>query len=318
MVLRSFLMLLAALLLGGCEAKPERPVIVGTNIWVGYEPGYVAKKHDLYGDADISLRQFRSATEVLRAFRNQAIDVAALTLDEALTLHQSGVPIRIFLVTNISNGADAIMAQPSIASVRALEGKKIGLEDSALGAYMFARAMQLNGVDAKRVTQVSITVDETVQHYRTNQVDAVVTFEPFKSELKALGAREIFDSRQIPNEIVDVLVVREAFAKANPVVLKSLAKGWLAGAALVKTGDPSALKEVGERLGMRPAELKVALAQVKIPTGAEHGALLEGPVNPLAQAARKLIPLLEQRSGTSFSFEPQDIITSEFLEVRVP
>ena len=77
-------MALAAL--AGCEKPADVPVAIGTNIWPGYEPGYIAKDNKLYGVTDVSLRQFPSATEVLRAFRNQSVDVAALTLDEALML----------------------------------------------------------------------------------------------------------------------------------------------------------------------------------------------------------------------------------------
>ena len=203
-------MALAAL--AGCEKPADVPVAIGTNIWPGYEPGYIAKDNKLYGVTDVSLRQFPSATEVLRAFRNQSVDFAALTLDEALMLRQSGIAIKIFLITDISNGADAIIAKPDIASVQGLSGKKVGVENSALGAYVLGRALQQHGLSDRDIRQVSITVDETVEAFTKNRVDAVVTFEPFKSQLLRGEARQIFDSREIPDEIIDVLVVREDFA----------------------------------------------------------------------------------------------------------
>lgn len=85
----AYSMLISALMLG-CDSGQTNSIRVGTNAWPGYESGYLAEAKQLYGAAKIRMRQFSSATEVLRAFRNETIDVAALTLDETLLLAQEG------------------------------------------------------------------------------------------------------------------------------------------------------------------------------------------------------------------------------------
>ena len=312
-VLAAATALLLPLALAGCSRGPEAPVAVGTNIWPGYEPGYIADRRGLFGEADVTLRQFRSATEVLRAFRNQSINVAAVTLDEALMLAGSGIPIRVILVADVSNGADAIMARPPIASVKDLAGKRIGVENSALGDYVLGRALQLHQVPDRNVEQVHLTVDETVEAYRRNQVDAVVTFEPFKSQLANLGASKIFDSTEIPNEIIDVLVVRSEFAEDNPEVLKHVVAGWLAGARLLNRREPTAFAEVARRLELSNDDLGLALQELKLPSLAENRALLANRSGQVQQAARKLIPMLEQRNATKITVRPEDLITPDFL-----
>lgn len=92
-ILRALALIGVAATAWGCTPADDTPIVVGTNIWLGYEPAYLAETKGLYGDHDVDLRQFSSATEVLRAFRNEAVDIAALTLDEALSLARSGVPI---------------------------------------------------------------------------------------------------------------------------------------------------------------------------------------------------------------------------------
>lgn len=304
--------------LAGCEKPADVPVAVGTNIWPGYEPGYIAKDRKLYGETDVTLRQFPSATEVLRAFRNQSIDIAALTLDEALMLRQSGVAIKIFLIADLSNGADAIIAKPEISSMQGLIGKRVGVENSALGAYVLGRALQQHGMSDQDIRQVSITVDETVEAFTKNRVDAVVTFEPFKSQLLRGQARQIFDSREIPDEIIDVLVVREDFAKEHPEALATFVKGWLEGARLLSSGDPQILASTASRLGMSVPELKTALQELTIPSAAANRTLLDGRVNPVVQASKKLIPLLEQRNKVKITVAPEEITTSDFLPVPDP
>lgn len=306
-------LVIAVAALPGCSNTPQNPVAVGTNIWVGYEPGYLAEREGLFGDATVNLRQYQSATQVLRAFRNKAIDVAALTLDEALMLHHSGIPIRIFLVTDISAGADAIMAKPEITSVRDLAGKRVGVENSALGEYMLARALQLHGVKESDVHEVSLTADQTVDYYRTGKVDAVVTFEPFKSKLYQAGARKVFDSREIPDEVVDVLVAREDFAAENPEAVKAIASGWLAAVEIVNRRNPKAIAEMADRLGLSADDVEHALADLDIPNGKENNRLLSGEASQVARAAQKLLPMLEQRARTRINFVPREVVTAEFL-----
>lgn len=306
-------MVLGTVGLTACSNKPESPVNVGTDIWTGFEPGYLAERRGLFGDADVTMRQMPSATEVLRAFRNQSIDIAAVTMDEALLLANKGTDIRIILVTDISNGGDAIMARPGIASVKDLAGKRVGVENSALGDYVLGRALQLNGLTDTEITQVPLTVDETVDVYQRNAADAVVTFDPFKTHLARLGARQIFDSSEIPGEIVDVLIVRKEFADANPNAVKAFVAGWLAASDLIAQREPAAMSEVAGRLDLSTAQLLAAMQELNLPDATENRELLAGVGSQMALAGRKLIPMLERRNKTRFTVQPDDLITPDYL-----
>lgn len=313
-ILLSALVVLGLLLgLAGCRSAPEGPVAIGTNTWIGYEPGYVAEMKGLFGEAEVNLRQFQSASETLRAFRNQSIDVAAVTLDEALMLAQRGTQLRIILVTDISHGADAILARPEIRRMTDLKGRRIGVEDSTLGAYVLARAMQMHGLDETAVRQVPLTVDEAAEVYRQGKVDAVVTFEPYKTQLLNLGAVKVFDSSEIPEEIVDVLIVREEFARDHPNALRSVVAGWLTATQLVNRRDPAALSGIAKRLGLSHAQLVTALQELRIPTAVQNLELLDNSGGQIAVTARKLQPLLEKRNGIRFRVSTASLVTTEFL-----
>lgn len=306
--------ILFSFIISGCQKKPEQSITVGTNIWAGYEPAYIASALNLYGNADIHMRQFPSATEVLRAFRNDTIDVAALTLDEALLLKQRGMAIKIIMVADISNGADAILTRPQFNNLRDLAGKNIGVEDSALGAYVLARATQIHHIEADSFQQINITADEAVSTYKSGKVDAVVAFEPFRSQLIALGAREIFTSKEIPNEIIDVLVVRQEFARNNPVVIKKLIEGWQKAVDVLNNDQETAYKIIGARQNLSLDQVRESYEGLKIPTIKENYALL-GKNGGIAQSSKKLIPFLEGRNGIEMKLDIGDVVTSEFLPV---
>ena len=84
---------------------------IGTNVWPGYEPLYLARELGYFDDQPIHLVEHAAATEVIRAFRNGTIDAAALTLDEVLLLAQHGQNPRIVLVMDFSQGGDTLIVQ---------------------------------------------------------------------------------------------------------------------------------------------------------------------------------------------------------------
>ena len=56
-----------------------------------------------------------------------------------------------------------------------------------------------------------------VAAYGTADVTAVVTWNPLVSEILAMpGAGKVFDSSQIPGEIIDIMMVNTETLKDNP------------------------------------------------------------------------------------------------------
>ena len=68
----------------GMRRDPAPPLRIGTNVWTGSEPLYLARDLGYLDPRTVQLVEYPSASEVLRAFRNQAIDGAVISLDEVL------------------------------------------------------------------------------------------------------------------------------------------------------------------------------------------------------------------------------------------
>jgi NitT/TauT family transport system substrate-binding protein len=296
--LKAFVILIISFVLGGsvlftgCSRSETKALVVGTNIWPGYEPGYLAESEGLYQSAPVSMRQFASATEVLRAFRNQLIDVAALTLDEVFQLAQYDDDVAVILVCDISDGADVIMARPEIKTINDLSGKRIAAEGTALGAFVVARALEVHDVDPQTVSVKSITVDESLVAYQNNEIDAVVTFEPFRTKLLNAGAVEIFNSKEIPNEIVDVLVARKSAINEHPALFRDFLGGWLAAVDLIHTAPEKAFPVIADRLDISTEEAELAYDGLLLPNRAANQSLLVGNEAALVATAQALNEVL--------------------------
>lgn len=309
------LLISVTLSLGGCSQEPEpiKKLFVGSNIWPGYEPGYIAETQGLFQSGAIEMRQFASATEVLRAFRNGAIQVAALTLDEALQLAQSDDDIVVFLVADISDGADVILAKPGISSVPYLKGKTIAAEGSALGAFVISRALQHSGLSATDVNVLSMTVDESVIAYSENRVDAVVTFEPFRSQLLRQGAEEIFTSKEIPNEIVDVLVTKRSLIDAREEVFYDLTQGWMAAIEMIQTQPELTHPILAKRLELDLAEVPGAFEGLVLPGTEQNRAMLSGSTASLRGVAEMLEQVLEEQELLTSKVNIEQLFDGRFV-----
>lgn len=282
-----------ALALGACLREPPEPLRVGTNPWPGYEPLHLARDLKLAPGLDWQLRELPSASAALAAFRNRSLDAAALTLDEVLLLLHDGVDVRVVQVLDVSLGGDALVARPEVASLADLRGRRIGVESSALGAYMLARALQAAGLGAAQVRPVPVAVDMHAKAYGDGSVDAVVTFEPVKSLLQARGAKVLFDSSQIPDEVVDVLVVHAEVTSRRARAVAALLEGWHRGVEHLRSGgaDPARL---ARRYGV-PVDMASRLYDgLRLVDREENRRFLEGPSPALLATGDRLAAFMLQ------------------------
>jgi len=276
-----------ALLLTACAA-PEPPLRVGTNDWIGYEPLYLARALGHYANTPVQLVEMNNTTEVMAALRAGRIDVAATTLDEALALRQDGFDVRILLLMDASRGGDAVLARPEIKNLADLAGRRIGVEQTAVGAVMLASALAAGGLKPGDVTVVPLTFDQHYPAFKAGEVDAVVTFDPSRARLLKEGARLLYDSRAIPNLIVDILVAPPHVTEKRGEALKTLLAGHFAAVRHLRDNPQDAARHMTVRQRMQADEILHALQGIHIHSLAENQALLAANPPPIVRDAREV------------------------------
>jgi NitT/TauT family transport system substrate-binding protein len=143
--------------------------------------------------------------------------------------------------------------------------------------------------------------------YRANQVDAVVTFEPVRTRLLAAGARELFSSRQIPGEIVDVLVVHEEFVRRQPDQIRQLIAGWFRALDYRRSEPDAAAEFTARRLKITPAEVQASYDGLYLPDESENLRLLSDGLAPTLERLRATLlreGLVTERCRISGLLEP--------------
>lgn len=307
------LILISLFCLISCGSEPPTRLRLGTNIWPGYEPLYLAQAIGELPKERVRLVEYPSASEVIRAFRNNALEAASLTLDEALLLRQADIPVKVILVHDISDGGDVIMARAGIDGVAGLKGRRVGVESSALGAYVITRALENHGLSVADVKIEHLDVNAHEQAYLKGEVDAVVTFEPVRTKLMNAGASEIFTSREMPGEIVDVLVVRESVLAAQADTLRLLVDAWFEALDYFRAQPQEAAKIMAKRQNISPGEVLASYEGLNLPNRAENIRLLGAGEGGLHTTLVRLSKVLRDNQLLRKDIKVRELTSAELL-----
>jgi NitT/TauT family transport system substrate-binding protein len=256
LIKRAILFLLLSLTAFAAD-KPS--FVVGWSVYVGWNPWYymgksgILKKWADKYNVTIKVQRFDYAPS-LDAFVAKNVDACAMTNMEALDLPAaSGIDTTAVITGDYSNGNDALLARNNV-TLQQLPGKKVLLVQKTVSEYLYERAMTLNGMESqiKKVKLVNTSDSDIATAFISDtSQDAVVTWKPMVSQIaKAKGVKMLFNSSQIPGEIVDLMVVRTDILNrpdgSGQRFAKALAGAWYETTKLMSGKGPETDKVLKE------------------------------------------------------------------------
>ncbi|MBP1860483.1 putative urea ABC transporter substrate-binding protein [Rhizobium herbae] len=239
----------------GAAAAPKTDFKVAWSIYVGWMPwgyasdhGIVKKWADKY-NIKIEVTQFNDYVESMNQYTAGAFDAVTLTNMDGLSIPAAGgVDTTAVIVGDFSNGNDAVILKDK-ATLADVKGQNVNLVEFSVSHYLLARALETVGLSEKDLKVVNTADPDMVGAFQTADVTAMVTWNPMVAEIVALpGAHKVFDSSQIPGEIIDLMVANSDVLKDNPNFGKALAGIWYETAALM-TADNAEGKAAREAMG---------------------------------------------------------------------
>ncbi len=192
----------------------------------GAQAGIVKKWADKYG-ISIDVVQINDYIESINQYTSAGFDGCAMTNMDALTIPAAGnVDSTALIVGDFSNGNDGVVLKGK-SDLKDIKGQKVNLVELSVSHYLLARALASVNLSEKDISVVNTSDADMVSIYGTKDVTAVVTWNPLLSEiLRMPDSHEVFNSSQIPGEIIDLMVVNTETLKANPKFGKALAGAW--------------------------------------------------------------------------------------------
>lgn len=220
---------------------------VAWTIYVGWMPwayadqmGIVKKWADKYG-IEIEMVQINDYIESINQFTAGQFDAGLMTNMDALTIPAAGgVDTTALIVGDFSNGNDAIVLKGK-KDLKDIKGQKVNLVELSVSHYILARALETVGFSERDITVVNTSDADIVAAYQSPDVTAVTLWNPQLAEvMKMKDANLVFESSQIPGEIIDMMMVNTATLKDNPELGKALAGAWYETMSLMSRDDAKA------------------------------------------------------------------------------
>lgn len=295
---RGFLSRLLPLSLG-CAAPwlwrcaPARRLSVGIHPWIGYETLRLAREFGWLPET-INLLESGTVGDSLAALAAGEADAACLTLDETLRARVDGIPLTVATIFDISMGADVVLARPPIQVPRDLAGKRLGVERSAVGALVLERLLEVAGLSKSDLILIDLPIDKQLAAWRSGAVDALIAYPPTSDWAMREGALRLFDSRQMPETVFDVLAVHRDRCAGLDVSLRALVAGHFRALDHIRTNRQDAIYRIAAHLDVSPDEAGRALRGVMLPSlGANWEYLATGETR-LTVVAKTLSALMSR------------------------
>ncbi|MBC7698829.1 ABC transporter substrate-binding protein [Aquabacterium sp.] len=266
-----------ALSLATCASMAATSLKIGTVVWIGYGPFYVAEALDLFKkyNLKVSLQIFSDPALIPSAISSGAVDGGMLTYDQVIGQVAAGRMQKVVMPIDYSNGGDAIVATKAITKVSEFKGKKIGFNPLSPSDFLLSYALKVNKLTDKDITAVSMTPETVPAGMASGQLPIGVTYEPSLSQILSQGGGKkfhvVFSSKDAPGLIADVLVFDEKKIASMPTEISGVIKGYLDGMAYMKAKPDEAAIIIGKAMGVSAKEVKEQL------TGVHNIALSEMP-----------------------------------------
>ncbi|MCE2595450.1 ABC transporter substrate-binding protein [Motilimonas cestriensis] len=301
-------------LISACVPQNEL-LRVGAAPWPGFEPIFLAREMEYLDTQLVSLYELTSASHVAHSFEAGKLDVAFLSLDEVLTLITRGSKLKVIAIVDESVGGDAIIGLPGVTQIKHLKGKRIGYENNAAGSLLLAEALSHANLVAHDVELIEVKLDEQRQVFHRNQVDALITSEPVKQKLLALGGVPIFDSARLPGRIVNLIVASDNAILHQQPALIELLKSYYKARKFQKGRPQKAVQLMAMRLQLYTSEMHSSLQGVKFIEPVESILRLSGQAkSALNTQAQDLGELMVYRGMLEQVPDLSQLVNSQVLE----
>lgn len=221
----------------------------------------IDKWADKYG-IKINVVQLNDYIESINQYTAGQFDGCTMTNMDALTIPAAGgVDTTALILGSYSEGNDGVVMKGEHKTLNDLKGMKVYLPELSVSHYLLVRGLEKAGLQEKDVTVVNTSDADIVSAFNTPAVEAAVAWNPQLSVIKGTpNTSEVFSSKAVPGELIDMMVVNTQTLKDNPALGKALTGAWYEIMSQMKAQDERVLSEMATASG---TDLPGYLSQLK-------------------------------------------------------
>ena len=242
------LLLLLVVIVSGCKPiTRNEPVTMVMGSWYGFYPFYFAVENGIDKKYGIRLKivEPTNIADFRRGYLRSQVDISATSMVEYTNASQmSNHELRPIIITDYSNGGDNIVALKSITNTEQLKGKRIAVPSKGIAEYLMAVVLN-DQTPTDQFIQIPIPENECSQAFKSNQIEACVTYPPMSNYLIDNPKLHIlYSSKEHPQRIFDLVWAKP---HVTDETVKKLQLIWFDVVNLIKR-EPDAFNEFVARI----------------------------------------------------------------------
>ncbi len=273
-------------------AAQETKVAIGISGWTGYAPLTLAKEAGIFKKhgVDATLKKI-PVTERHLAIASGDVQCAATTIETFVTWNANGVPITQVVWLDKSYGADGLVARNSIASIKDLKGKTVGVQGPGSSPHFgLAWMLRKNGLTMKDITVATMSPQAAAQAFIAGQNDAAFTYEPYLSSV-----REKPEAGKILATTIDYPMVMDTFGctpkfiKENPKAVQAMVNAYFEALELMKSQPAKSNEIMGADVKQTAEQFAKSASYLRWQDKAANQKFFAGELQAFAKEAAALL-----------------------------
>ena len=198
----------------------------GDTVTIGYLPSdhdaalFVADSQGKFQENGINTKlvQFNNGGDLMTAMASGDVDIGYVGITPVLSSISKGVPVKVISAAQTEGSGIVVSSDSGINDVSDLEGKKIATPGEASIQHMLLNYyLKENGMDIKDLKVSVMKVPSMNVALKSNQIDGMITFEPYVSIAEKNGAKVLAGSQDIlPDHPCCVVVASDKYIEAHP------------------------------------------------------------------------------------------------------
>lgn len=272
-------------------AQEQRPWRIGFPPWIAYDIVIYAEESGIFDrhGLDVELIRFEETSDVAHAVMRGDIDAGFSGLGTVIVNHD-GTPLEVVLITDVSSGADGVVARPGIASLEDLRGRRIACKQKAINQLILAEALDLVGMSFDDIEVLDVSNATAKLLLESGQADAAVLWDPELSRLaSSMDGTVLFRTSDVQSAAIDMLVVRSDTVANRRHELEAIREVWFELLEEIQTQPDTVFELVGERLRKDPKGLAKAWGGLQPGDRSLNTRMLSGEFEWWAQRASDLL-----------------------------
>jgi NitT/TauT family transport system substrate-binding protein len=218
------------------------------------------------------------------------------------------------LATDDSRGGDGILATTDIHSIADLEGKSVAFLRGSVAEFYLKVLLKEAGLGEADIEVVDLPTDDATTAFLLQEVDAVVTYEPYLTQGKsAEHGRVLTDTSEHPGLLTACLIAKASVFEERKKEFRAVGRAWDAAVRFVEAHPDEAMAIMARKVGgwlEDPAVFAATLKGVRL-YDAEQNRAYFGTVDqpgPIYQTIQHAIDIWSSAGAPEGSLSPADFI----------